>query len=126
MLYDVEGTIKAIGDIQKFPSGFTKRDFVIEREDERFDKDLALTCKKDRCSLLDELRCGERVKVSFGISSREYNGRYYTDVTALKIDRLDSGSRPEEDYQASRPAESGSSAPMVTGEDVKDDDDMPF
>lgn len=31
---------------------------------------------------------GNEVKVSFDLESREYNGKWYTDVKAWKVDRL--------------------------------------
>lgn len=40
------------------------------------------------------LRVGETITAHIDLQSREYNGRWYTDVKAWKIDRPDAGSAP--------------------------------
>lgn len=114
MLYEMTGTIKVVKDVQTFASGFTKREFVLTREDERFNPDVALSFTKDRCALLDTVQPGERVKVSFAINCREYNGRYYTDLSALKLEKLDGAT------------DSAAGSDFVADEVPVDDGAMPF
>lgn len=54
------------------------------------------------------LRVGEMYYVSFNIESREYNGRWYTDVRAWRVQP-----KQEEQPQAAAPAYSAPSAPIM-------------
>lgn len=87
--YEMTGTVKIVKDTMSFPSGFTKREFVITTDDERFPQPIQFACLKDRTALLDGVKAGERVKVTFDIRGREYNDRHFVDLTAFKIERLD-------------------------------------
>ena len=89
MLYEMNGTIKLISDMQTFPSGFTKRQFVVTTEGDRYPQDIAMSFKKERCAVLDNFKAGERVKATFGLSGREWNGKYYVDIDAIKLESLD-------------------------------------
>ncbi|TVR54871.1 MAG: DUF3127 domain-containing protein [Puniceicoccaceae bacterium] len=97
MAYDLTGTVKTIFDLQTFASGFTKREFVVTTED-KFPQDIKLGCLKDRTGLLDAIKPGDKVKVSFNLNGREYNGKYFVDLTAWRIEPADgAGGRPAED-----------------------------
>lgn len=89
MLYEMTGTIKLINDIMSFPSGFTKRQFVITSEEDRYPQDIPMAFTKDRCALLDGVKPGERVKVTFSLRGREWQGKYFLDAEAIKIESLD-------------------------------------
>ena len=39
----------------------------------------------DKVQELDKYQVGDRVKVSFNLKSREYNGRWYTDIQIWRI-----------------------------------------
>jgi len=75
MAYDLTGTIKLIQEPQTFASGFTKREFVVTVEDGKYPQEICLECVQDKVSLLDDLKEGQEVTVSFDIRGREYNGR---------------------------------------------------
>lgn len=85
MAYEISGTVKAIFDTQTFSSGFSKREFVITTPD-KFPQDVKLECLKDKTSLLDDLAEGQSVKVHFDINGREYNGRYFVNLIAWRIE----------------------------------------
>ena len=63
------------------------------------------------------IREGERITASIDIQSREYNGRWYTDVKAWKVER-------EGGTEAPPPSVYGGPIPEPPGTD--DDDDLPF
>jgi hypothetical protein len=89
MLYEMTGTVKLVKDTQTFNSGFTKREFVITTEDERYPQEIAFACIRDGCALLDDVQAGERLRVSFSIRGREYQGRHYVNLECYKFERLD-------------------------------------
>lgn len=93
MAYEISGTIKVIFDTQTFPSGFSKREFVITTQD-KFPQDVKLECLKDKASMLDNLKEGQSVKVSFDINGREYNGRYFVNLSAWRVEPADGAASP--------------------------------
>ncbi len=66
---------------------WSKRDFVIETID-AFPKKICLSAWGDKTAELTGVGVGEMVKVSFDVSSREYNGKWYTDLRAWKIEKM--------------------------------------
>jgi len=114
--FEFEGTVKEIMDKMTFASGFTKREFVVTEEADRYPQDIKFVTVQNNCSLLDSVKPGDKVQVAFSLRGNLYNGRYYTDLQAFKIDRLVA---PVEDVEP----------PAGPADDfVPDalDDDMPF
>jgi len=100
MAYDLTGKVKLIFEAKTFGSGFTVREFVVTVEDGKYPQDICLQFVQDKVSLLDTIEEGQEVTVSFDIRGREYNGRYFNNLQAWKID-----------------AGEGASATPVTGAD---------
>jgi len=94
--YELEGTVKQIDDVQEFSSGFTKRDFVVEAQDGKYTQMIKFECIKDKTSLTDGFQPGDNVKVTFDIRGNEYKGRYFVNLAAWKLEKLDGsgGSQP--------------------------------
>ena len=67
---------------------WTKQEFVIQTED-KFPKKVCFSVWGDRTDELKNLNNGQKVKVSFNPESREYNERWYTDLRAWKIEKVD-------------------------------------
>jgi len=88
--YEMTGTVKRVMDPQTFSSGFSKREFVVTTEGDRFPQDIKFECVKDKCALLDNVAAGQRVKVTFDLRGNEYNGRYYVNLTASRIQAAES------------------------------------
>ena len=97
--YDLTGTVKLIMDQQTFDSGFTKREFVVTTPDDRYPQDIKFECVKDRCSLLDTISEGQRVKVTFDLRGNEYNGRYFVNLTAWRVEQAgDDTGAPDDEF----------------------------
>ena len=120
-MYEFTGKIKAVGELQTFASGFTKRDLVVEEEREgNWPNVVAFAFKKDNVAKLDGVKPGMRVKVGFAVDGREWTDpktgkvRYFSDLTALRLEYLDGALQvPEPTAPSSLPPE-------------PDDGDMPF
>lgn len=97
MAYELEGTLKVVMDVMKFNSGFTKREFVVTIGDDRYPQDIKLEFVKDKVTLLDRYRPGQKVKVGFDLRGGEHNGRYYVNLQAWRI-------HPAEGGESSAPA----------------------
>ena len=115
MAYEMTGTVKLIKDTQTSASGtFTWREFVVTSEDDRYPQDILFRVTKDRCSQLDTISVGERIKISFDIRGREYQGRFFVNLEAFRFDRLDAS----QDAPADEPPAEIDEPPI--------DDNMPF
>ena len=95
-MYEFTGKVKGVGELQTFASGFSKRDLVVEEERAgNWPNVVAFAFKKERVALLDGIVSGTRVKVGFAVDGREWTDpktrkvRYFSDLTALCLDRLD-------------------------------------
>jgi len=126
MAFEVKGTLKKLFDQQDFPSGFYKRDFVLTTM-EQYPQDIKFSALKEKSEQLGQLSEGDVVNVKFDLRGREYNGQYYVDLNAWRIERGDAASAESE---AGQPA-TVSAAPMppvppMPATAPADDDDLPF
>jgi hypothetical protein len=80
------GTVKEIMPVQEFSSGFYKQVMVLDTG-QQYDPFVPIEFKKDKTELLNGLGVGSSVEVDINIGGREYNGRYYVDVTGWKVTR---------------------------------------
>ena len=80
--------------IQKLPvqsgvsssgNNWSKAEFVIETV-EQYPKKICANLWGDRARALDQFQEGSLITVSFDLESREFNGRWYTDVKAWKVE----------------------------------------
>jgi len=86
--YEMVGAVKVVFDAMTFASGFTKREFVLTTEED-YPQDVKLVCVKEKCALLDTVAPGNRVKVAFTIRGNLFKERYFVDLQAYRIDKLD-------------------------------------
>ncbi|MFU8811874.1 MAG: DUF3127 domain-containing protein [Balneolaceae bacterium] len=113
----VSGKVVQILEEQKGESKngpWRKRDFILETPG-KFPRTICITQWGEQIDQA-ELNVGETVTASIDIQSREYNGRWYTDVKAWRIEKGDS---------AGGAASSGPDD-VVIDFGPGDDDDIPF
>jgi hypothetical protein len=65
---------------------WTKQDFIIETQ-EQFPKKVCISVWGDKAKELDTIAVGETMKAGINIESREFNGKWYTDVKAWRIEK---------------------------------------
>lgn len=99
-----------------------KQEVIFEQPDE-FSRKVCVTFFGDRVQDAATLQVGEKVNVSCNIESREYNGRWYTDVRAWRIQKA----QPEQPAAAHipdlPPFETAEPAMPAGGDQF---DDLPF
>jgi hypothetical protein len=98
-----------------------KQQFVIETM-EQYPKKVCIVLWGDKISLLDGVNQGDELTVSVNIESREYNGRWYTDVRAWKLER----SAGQDPAPGELPDVGESQDPLDVTEDDSPTDDLPF
>ncbi|MFN5323294.1 MAG: DUF3127 domain-containing protein [Bacteroidota bacterium] len=95
-----------------------KQYFVIEYMDGNYPKKVCIMLWGDKTDILKSVQVGSDVKVSFNVESREYNGRWYTDIKAWRVERTGS----DAGMSAGQPAPAGSFTPNNNGAES----DLPF
>lgn len=115
----INGRIKVINDLQTWDSGFSKREFVITTQ-EQYPQDVKFEAIKDKAAILDTLNIGEDVEVSFNVRGNEYNGKYYVNLQAWKIQKETAGSTTAAAPTPTAP--DTNLEPISSGEE----DDLPF
>jgi len=82
----IHGTVTKILEPQTGESAkgnWTKQEFILETENDKYPKSICIEIWGDK---VDPPQVGDVVICSINVESREYNGRYYTNVRAWKID----------------------------------------
>jgi hypothetical protein len=98
-----------------------KQDFVIEEPDDKYPKNICFTLFNDKNSTFDKVKAGSEVEVSFSIESREYNGKWFSNVNAFRVDVVHPNSGSGNNTP---PPYSSSDIPPIG--DSGDKDDLPF
>lgn len=90
MSLQLTGTIKQLLPVQSGVSArgnWSKQEFILEYQDGNYPKTVCMyVFGDDKVNDLRRYRIGETVTVSFNLSSREVNGRWYHDIQAWRIE----------------------------------------
>ncbi|MBR5108445.1 MAG: DUF3127 domain-containing protein [Bacteroidales bacterium] len=138
MALEIEGTLAQKLPVQSGNSArgpWAKQEFILEYPDGNFTAKACFTAwGQDKVQDLGKYQVGDKVKVSFNLKSREYNGRWYNDLQIWKI--APAGAQPAAPAQPApqaKPAPQAPAwqqAPAPTLEDMPADsegeEDLPF
>ena len=117
---EIKGKINQIlpvnSGISKAGNEWKKQEFVIDTMDEQYPKQVCFTLFNDKLNLIDGLSAGTEVNVSFSVESREFNGKWYHNINAWKVERL--ASDPQTGYRPDFTADDIPPEPMESGNDL--------
>lgn len=71
-----------------------KQEFILETDDQ-FPKKVCMNLWGDKIDEIKNVSIGQTVKASVNIESREFNGRWYTDVKVWKLETTSAGGNSE-------------------------------
>lgn len=110
---------------------WVKQEFVIEFMDGQYPKKVCLSVwGQDKVNDLKQYSPGDSVKVSFNLESREYNGRWYTEARAWRLEAGEGGG--SSDPYAGGATSQAAAEPRPRKPDAPSlpvssgDDDLPF
>ncbi len=91
--FELTGTIHAIMPTEQVKETFRKRDFVLRVSDGKYDQHIRIELINDNCTLVDNVRVNDPVRVLFNIRGREYDAKsggkgYFTSLTAYRVESL--------------------------------------
>ena len=88
MALELEGRIARKLGVQTGTSArgaWSKQEFIFEYQEGNFPSQVCMNVwGEDKVRELDKFQVGDKVKVSFNLSSREYNGRWYTETARFQ------------------------------------------
>lgn len=92
---ELTGTLKKIGELQTFASGFQKLDAVL-LTDEQYPQPIQIEFLSDKSDLLDPYKVGDRVTVSINIRGRSWvapdgTEKYFNSITGWKVAKVADG-----------------------------------
>ena len=123
MAMELEGRIVRKLNVQTGTSArgaWAKQEFIFEYKEGNFPAQVCMNVwGEEKVKELDRLQVGDQVRVSFNLSSREYNGRWYTDVRAWRIEPAVQAAPAPAPAPVDIPGPDAYTAPL-------DEDDLPF
>jgi hypothetical protein len=122
MSFEVVGKLIKKFDTESKTATFQAREFVIEVADGNYPQMVKFQLTQDRCALADDYNEGEQVKVHFDLRGREWNGKYFTNLNAWRLERPEAASGPDAPPTADEGFPSAGDEPMQD----TDVDDLPF
>ncbi len=119
-MYTLKGELKVIGDTQQVSDSFKKREFVVVDASGQYAQTISFQAVQDRVDLLNNMKVGDSVEVTFFLRGREWTNpkdntvRYFNSLDAWKIEPIGAGGTT---------ASSTNNAQTFVAEG---DDDLPF
>ncbi|MBK9151351.1 MAG: DUF3127 domain-containing protein [Saprospiraceae bacterium] len=86
MSFEIEGILHKKYDTESKTDSFKTREFVISTEG-MYPQYVKFQLTQDKCSAIDSFQEGERIKVSFDLRGREWQGKYFTNLNAWRVDK---------------------------------------
>ncbi len=129
---ELEGRIVRKLNVQTGTSArgvWAKQEFIFEYQEGNYPSQVCMNVwGDDKVKELDKYQVGDKVRISFNLSSREYNGRWYTDVRAWRIEPAGQVSAAPTVVQGVPPVTADDPYAAGTGSygAPLDEDDLPF
>ncbi|MCQ2250774.1 MAG: DUF3127 domain-containing protein [Bacteroidales bacterium] len=123
MALEIEGKLKVILPMREGDNArghWTSQEFVIDIPGQ-FERVACFSVFNNRVDI-NSIAVGENIKVSFDISGREYQGRYYNSLNAWKIEKVGYGAPAA----APAPAAAAAAPSGPVEQTQAGGDDLPF
>ncbi len=139
MSFEISGRLAERFETQQVSDRFQKREFVLEIKSSgntgfEFVDFIKFQATQDKCSLLDQFRIDEEVKVSFNLRGRKWekDGKvsYFTNLEAWRVEKVQNDSNGSS-MDSSAPGQDSFSSqdapiPAPPPEYDSGNDDLPF
>ena len=102
---EITGKVVRLGSLTEGTSArgpWRKQELIIETE-EQYPRTVCLICWTNQIDEIQKFAPGQTIKAQIEISSREFNGKWYTDVRVWRFDPVGANSAPAPAPQAQQP-----------------------
>ncbi|WP_185861317.1 DUF3127 domain-containing protein [Blattabacterium cuenoti] len=119
---EIIGIVKKLFDIQKFDSGFQKREIVLTTE-EPYSQNILIEFVQSKVDLLENIKPKDKIKIFINIRGREWTNsegkiRYFNSIQGWKIEHYSN---------LTKTPETSNKNPISSSSLSSDDfDDLPF
>ena len=134
MAFQMEGVLHKVFETEQKSERFQAREFVVETQ-EQYPQFVKFQLVQEKCELADSYNEGDRIRVHFDLRGREWQGKYFTNLNAWRMEAADAaaataGSSPPASSSAA-PAPAAVTTPAATSTSSTTaqpdfDDDIPF
>jgi hypothetical protein len=131
-MFKLTGTVKVINPTQVISEKFSKREFVIETQDQ-YPQLVIFQATQDKCSLLDNVQQSCQVEVSFNLRGKEWTSpagevKYFNTLEAWRIEKVGQSNAmpaggPSAMSLGSDPIPAATTSAVASNEE---EDDLPF
>ena len=129
----MEGVLHKVFETEQKSERFQAREFVVETQ-EQYPQFVKFQLVQEKCELADSYNEGDRVRVHFDLRGREWNGKYFTNLNAWRMEAADAAATPGAQASPSSTAPataavvapSTSTSPSTPAPQADFDDDIPF
>jgi len=121
MSFELTGKLHRIFDTEQIKETFRKREFVVEKVDGQYPEFIKFQLVQDRTNLMDQYSEGDEVTVSFDLRGREWQGKFFTNLQAWRVQSASGTQAPPPPANDPFPSEE---PPQFSSGATKDD--LPF
>ena len=131
---EIQGKVVRLGGLTEGTSArgaWRKQELIIETI-EQYPKQVCLVCWGDRVAEAQNFTPGQIIKAQISIESREFNGKWYTDVRPFRFD-IDAPQQPQQfqqpmqqPQQFAAPSYEQNNIPVTDYFQTDNGDDLPF
>lgn len=125
---EITGKVVRLGGLTEGTSArgpWRKQDLIIET-DEQYPKTVCLTCWTNQIDEIQKMTPGQLIKAQIDISSREFNGKWYTDVRVWRFDPVTATAPAQQPEHQTPPTAPTGGPEDYFGPDSNNGDDLPF
>lgn len=126
MSFEVTGKLHKVFETDQKSTTFKAREFVIEVVDGNYPQFVKFQLTQDRCELIDSYAEGSDIKVHFDLRGREWQGKYFTNLNAWRIEGVQSGGVGGDNSKADQEGSMEASDPFSDEPRAEDFGDLPF
>ncbi len=123
MSFEITGRLHKKYETEDKTATFQAREFVLEINTNNYMQYIKFQLTQDRCGLLEPYSEGQNLKVYFDLRGREWNGKYFTNLNAWKLENGEGSESHPEDPFSTESFPSDDKEPVF---DDKEEDDLPF
>lgn len=113
------------GVSQRTGNSWKSQEFVIETHEQYPKKCVFTVFGEDKLSQMN-IQQGDELTVSFDIDAHEYNGRWFNDIRAWKVERVQAQDVPTADVTGFPPGVPAPNAAPAFDNSADPADDLPF
>jgi hypothetical protein len=129
----LKGTVYVVTATMQISDKFSKRELVV-KTDEMYPQSIIFQFANDKCSILDGIKEGEQIEVSFNLRGREWTSpqgevKYFNTLEGWRVDRLTSAQPQNTQTPTEQNAhrfQQQQQQPQIEQQTNGDDPDLPF